>query len=341
MAAVLPPLAIVIIGAGKGTRMRSALAKVLHPLAGRPLIGHVLTVARHLAPRELIAVVGHQADAVRQVCERQGARSVLQEPQLGTGHAVAQAEPLLSGFTGDVLVLYGDVPLLRSETVSELWEVHRREQAAVTVLTAILDDPSGYGRIVRNPSGELERIVEDRDASAEERAICEINSGIYCLQASFLFDALRRVGSQNAQGEQYLTDVVGIAVADQQRVSHLQVADAQEIIGINTRVDLANQEALMRHRLCEGHMLAGVTLLDPASTVIDMDVSIGQDTVIAPQTHLLGQSRIGAGCQIGPQVVIRDSTIGDGVSVEPFSFICDQAVPPCSTVAAFSNLQKA
>jgi bifunctional UDP-N-acetylglucosamine pyrophosphorylase/glucosamine-1-phosphate N-acetyltransferase len=318
--------------------MRSALAKVLHPLAGRPLMAHVLALAAQLAPQKLVAVVGHQAEAVRQICEPFGATCVRQEPQLGTGHAVVQAEPVLRGFSGDVIVLYGDVPLLQAETVQRLWDEHRRRQAAVTMLTAVLDDPSGYGRMVRDAQGHIQRIVEERDASAQEQAIREINSGIYCLQAPFLFHALMRVGRHNAQGEQYLTDVVGMAAADGHTVAHVTVPDAQEIIGVNTRVELAQLEAVLRLRLCEAHMLAGVTIIDPASTTLDADVRIGQDTVIAPQTHILGASSLGAGCYIGPQVVMQDCTLGDGVRVEPFCYLREQAVSAHTTVAAFSHL---
>jgi len=333
------PLAIVIIGAGKGTRMHSALAKVLHPLAGQPLIAHVLNLAMQLDPRHLIAVVGHQADAVRQVCEPRGAACVVQEPQLGTGHAVAQAEPVLGTFEGDVLVLYGDVPLLQLDTVRALLDEHRQRDASVTVLTTSMEDPSGYGRIVRNREGAIEAIVEHRDASPAQLAIREINTGIYCLKSPFLFRALSRVGSQNAQGEQYLTDVVGVAVSEQFPVAYVTAANAQETMGVNTRLELAQLEAVLRRRLCESHMLAGVTIHDPASTVIDAEVYIGRDTVIAPQTHLLGQTHIGAGCVIGPQAVIQDSTLADGVRVEPFCVIREQAVARLTTVDSFSYLK--
>lgn len=241
-------LAIVVIAAGKGTRMRSPLAKVLHPLAGRPLVVHVLEVARALAPQRLVVVVGHQAEAVRQACAPYGVTCVVQEPQLGTGHAVAQAEPVLAAFAGDILVLYGDVPLLRPATVQALWDEHRRQRATVTVLTARLDDPTGYGRILRDTQGRIIGIVEERDASETQRAVREINSGVYCLQASFLFPALRRIGRQNAQGEQYLTDVVTVAVAEHRRVAHVMVADAHEVLGVNTHAELAYLETLLRQR---------------------------------------------------------------------------------------------
>lgn len=248
MTASMPPLAIIIIAAGKGTRMRSALAKVLHPLAGRALITYVLDVATSLVPQRLVVVVGHQAEAVRQLGAPYGAICVLQEPQLGTGHAVAQAEPVLADFPGDVLVLYGDVPLLQPTTLRALWDTHRCQQATVTVLTAYLENPTGYGRIVRDAAGRITRIVEERDASETDKTVREINSGVYCLQAPFLFAALRRVGRHNAQGEQYLTDVVAVAVADQHRVAHVTVADAQEILGVNTPAELAHLETLLRQR---------------------------------------------------------------------------------------------
>lgn len=245
MACNAAALAVVIIGAGKGTRMRSPLAKVLHMLGGRPLIAHVLEAVLPLHPQRLVTVVGHQADAVRTVCDRYGATSVLQEPQLGTGHAVAQAEAALADFCGDVLILYGDVPMLRTETMQRLWAEHRQQQAAVTVLTARLDNPRGYGRILRDPQGRIHGIVEDKDASEAQKAICEINTGVYCLRATFLFAALRRIGRNNAQGEQYLTDVVSIAVQDGLPVAHLTVADVTETLGVNTPEELAHLETLL------------------------------------------------------------------------------------------------
>ena len=247
MTRALPPLAVVVLAAGKGTRMNSPLAKVLHPLAGCPLIAHVLTAVQPLAPQHLIAVVGRQADAVRRVCERFGACCVVQEPQLGTGHAVAQAEAALRDFDGDVLVLCGDVPLLRTATLRRLLDAHRQQQAALTMLTTRLDDPTGYGRIVRSDAGNVIGIVEERDATPSQKAVCEVNSGVYCLQAAFLFAALPRVGRCNAQGEQYLTDVVGLAAADGLPIAHL-TTEPEDMLGVNTPADLAHLETLLRDR---------------------------------------------------------------------------------------------
>jgi bifunctional UDP-N-acetylglucosamine pyrophosphorylase/glucosamine-1-phosphate N-acetyltransferase len=317
--------------------MRSAYAKVLHTLAGQPLITHALDLAMQLTPQQLLVVIGHQAEAVQAVCHPYPAVCVMQEPQLGTGHAVAQAEPLLADFQGDVLVLYGDVPLLQATTIRALLHTHRQQQAAVTVLTACVEQPAGYGRIVRDAAGRVLRIVEERDASAAERALHEINSGIYCFVAPFLFAALPRVDRSNAQGEQYLTDVVGMAVDEQRTVAYLMTPDPDEILGVNTRLDLARLEAVLRRRICEQLMLAGVTIVDPLTTVIDRPVQIGQDTVIAPQTHILGRSILGRECRIGPQVVIADSTLGDGVCVEPFCVLRAGSVPAYTTIPSFTR----
>ena len=247
MTHVPPSLAVVVLAAGKGTRMQSPLPKVLLPLAGYPLVEHVLAAVQPLAPQHLIAVVGHQADAVRRVCERFGACCVVQEPQLGTGHAVAQTRVLLQDFDGDILILCGDVPLLRTATLRRLLDAHRQRQATLTILTTHMDDPTGYGRILRNERGNVAGIVEERDATPAQKALCEINSGVYSLQASFLFATLPRVGRCNAQGEQYLTDVVGLAAADGRPIADV-ATQPEEILGVNTPADLARLQTLLRQR---------------------------------------------------------------------------------------------
>lgn len=247
MTRALPSLAVVVLAAGKGTRMQSPLAKVLHPLAGRPLLAHVLTAVQPLMPSYLLAVVGHQADAVRRVCERFGACCIVQEPQLGTGHAVAQGQIALRDFDGDVLVLYGDVPLLRTATMRRLLGEHRQRRAALTMLTVHLEDPTGYGRILRDSQGQVVGIVEERDAKPSQKTVCEVNSGVYCFQASFLDSALPRIERHNAQGEQYLTDVVGLAATDGLPIAHL-ATEPEEVMGVNTSADLARLETLLHKR---------------------------------------------------------------------------------------------
>lgn len=338
MSASRSPLAVVIIGAGKGTRMRSEIAKVLHPLAGVPLITHVLKLGSQLHPSHLITVVGHQADDVRATCEPFASVCVEQSVQLGTGHAVAQAEPLLSSFRGDVLVLYGDVPLLQPETIHALLKEHCEQRASVTVLTAFLDNPTGYGRIIRDANGNILRIVEERDANDNEKLVREVNSGIYCMDATFLFPALRTIGHNNAQGEQYLTDLIAVAVQNNHRVAHIVASQPYEIHGVNTRLDLSHLESIVRRQLCQQHMLNGVTILDPTTTVIDLQVQIGQDTVLQPGTHILGNSIIGRHCRIGPHVVIDNSLIGDSVSIEPFCFVVQATIPAAESVTSFTRL---
>ena len=332
-------LHVVILAAGKGTRMKSAVSKVVHPLAGRPLIDHVVRTGSALAPRTTTVVVGHGADDVRSaLSDWPDVRFVVQSPQLGTGHALLQAEPLLAGEQGTVLLLYGDVPLLTVETVQLLLERHRSRRAALTVLTATLADPYGYGRIVRE-DGRVVRIVEERDASAEQHAIREINTGIYALELDGLFDALRALATDNAQGEYYLTDLVAGAVRAGRTVEALCVDDESEVRGVNTRIDLAELSRILQDRTRRRLMLAGVTLEDPAATWIDAHVEVGEDTVIAPGVVLTGATRVGRGCRVGPGSRITDSTIGDGVTVLDHSVIVQSTVEDDCTIGPFAHLR--
>lgn len=336
------PLAVLVLAAGLGTRMRSATAKVLHSLGGRPLIAYVLDTARKLSPDRLIVVVGHQAEEVEAACNRNGdcaaTRFVLQPEQRGTGHAVRCAAPALAGFGGDVLIVYGDVPTLRAETLSAFVAGHARSGAILSLLTACFRDPTGYGRIIRDASGEVEEIVEERDATPEQRLIREINSGIYCVDTGFLLGAVGSLAAENAQGEYYLTDIVSDARRTGHRLWSRGIEDTGEVCGINTRAELAEMEAKLRQSIVEKWMAAGVSFEDPATAYVGPNVTIGRDTTIGPGTHLRGKTVIGERCRIDGNaylvdarlgarvhlkfgVVITESTVGDDVQIGPFAHL--------------------
>jgi bifunctional UDP-N-acetylglucosamine pyrophosphorylase / glucosamine-1-phosphate N-acetyltransferase len=331
-------LHLVILAAGKGTRLKSAFPKVLHRVGGEPMLAHVLRTARLCAPRSITVVVGHRADAVRSFFERQsGLTFVVQEPQLGTGHALLMAEEALRGAAGDVLLLSGDVPLLSAKTLQDLRHHHASAGAALTVLTAVVENPSGYGRIIR--SGErIARIVEERDATPAERGIHEINSGIYAFALDGLFDALRRVAADNAQGEYYLPDLVAID-RQQGRVVETMTANPDEIRGINSRSELAEVSRIMRQQKNAELMAAGVTLEDPATIYVDRTVSVGADTILHPGVSLEGDTTIGAGCEIHSGVRIVSSRLGDRVTVLNHCVITDATIGNGITIGPFAHLR--
>lgn len=304
----------VVLAAGKGTRMVSALPKVLHPICGRPMIAYVLETLAQVGVPSPMVVVGHGAEQVRRALG-DGVRYAVQAEPLGTGHAVLQALPLLEGHTGTVLIIYGDVPFLRQETVETLLAHHRAQGAAATILTDLRDDPSGYGRVVRDARGNVRRIVEEPDASAEEREIREVNAGMYAVEAGALREALRALRPANAQGEYYLTDAVGALLDGGQTVAAVVAPSSQEATGINSRVDLARAEAAMRAMLLERLMLGGVTVLDPQATYVHAGVRVGRDTVLHPGTSLEGRTVVGEGCSIGPHARLVDADVGDRVAI--------------------------
>jgi bifunctional UDP-N-acetylglucosamine pyrophosphorylase / glucosamine-1-phosphate N-acetyltransferase len=335
-------LHVVILAAGKGTRMKSAVPKVVHTLAGRPIIEHVVLTTQALEVASTTVVVGHgAADVQAALGGHPDLQFVVQSPQLGTGHALLQAESVLGGRSGTVLLLYGDVPLLQTSTLKQLLERHYEHRAAATVLTAELAEPEGYGRIVRDETGAILRIVEERDASTAERAIREVNSGIYALTLSSLFDSLRRLATDNAQGEYYLTDLVAAYRRRKVTVETLCVSDASELRGINTRVDLAELSRMMLERTRRQLMLAGVTLEDPSTTYIESDVIIGEDTLVAPGVSLTGSTRIGARCRIGPGCRLSDATLGDDVVVLDHSVIVSSSVGNGAAVGPFAHIRPA
>ena len=330
---------VVILAAGQGTRMKSSLPKVLHPIAGRPMIERVLDTANAVNPTTITLIVGHRADLVRdRLVKAQNLQFALQEPQLGTAHALQQAEPMLAGRSGSLILLSGDVPLLSPNTLRGLLETHRGSGAAATVVTATVDRPYGYGRIVRT-RGRISRIVEERDASPTQRQIKEINSGIYAFDLAPLFDALRSIASQNAQGEFYLTDLIAIYRRRKLPVETLLVENAQEIRGINSRSELAEVSRLVRQKKNEELMAAGVTFIDPATTYVDPEAEVASDTVLHPGVIIEGRTRIGAACEIQAYVRISDSEIGDRVTINSFCLISGAQVADGAALGPFAHLR--
>lgn len=332
-------LHVVVLAAGKGTRMKSETPKVLHPIAGRPLLDWVLRTAARLSPATTTVVVGHQGDRIRDHLAAQPAvRVVVQEPQLGTGHALLQVEPLLRDREGTLVLLSGDVPLLTEATLRSLVSVHAARDAAATVLTTIVNRPYGYGRIVRT-NDEVSRIVEERDASPAQREIKEINSGVYAFALSTLFDALKTIGSENAQGEYYLPDLVSIYKRRRRTVATVTVEQASEVRGINSRSELAEVSAMVRQQKNEELMAAGVTLVDPATTYIDADVEVGADTVIHPCVFLEGTTKVGAACEIHAGTRLVNTQVGDRVIVKNHSVVTDSEIGPGAIIGPFAHLR--
>ena len=330
---------IVILAAGKGTRMKSARPKVLHHVAGRPLIDYVLSTAATLNPCTTTVVVGHQAADLQSALEHHRHVSfVVQEPQLGTAHALMATEPVFQGATGILVLLSGDVPLLTPNTLKTLVEQHQRTGAAASVVTAVVDNPQGYGRIVRSGQ-QIARIVEERDATPAEREIREINSGIYAFTVAGLFDAVRSIATQNAQHEYYLPDLIAITRERGLGVETVTVSNPDEIRGVNSRRDLADVGRVVREQKADELMAAGVTIEDPATAYIDREVTIGPDTIIRPGVSIEGQTSIGSGCEIHSGVRIVNSVIGDRVVVYNHCVINESRVENDARLGPFAHLR--
>src|SRR6478735_418087 len=310
-------LTVIVLAAGGGTRMKSKTMKVLHPIGGRSMIGHVLVAAQALDPEQVVAVVGHQREAVGAHIHESFPDVVLavQDEQHGTGHAVRMAVDAAGEISGTVVVAYGDTPLLRGESLREFAAEHEAAQRAVSILSGIVADPFGYGRVLRNDEGDVEAIVEEKDATPAQREVPEINSGILAFDAEFLLSALPRIGNDNAKGEFYLTDAIAIAREDGLTVGAHPVADVDQTEGVNDRVQLARMGAELNRRIVERWMREGVTVMDPATTWIDADVVIGNDATILPGVQLLGATVVGEDAVVGPDSTLKDCEIGAGARV--------------------------
>ncbi|PYU25496.1 MAG: UDP-N-acetylglucosamine diphosphorylase/glucosamine-1-phosphate N-acetyltransferase [Acidobacteria bacterium] len=337
----LPDFAVVILAAGKGTRLKSSLAKVLHRAGGRTLIEHVVRACLPLKPRGIVAVVGHQAAEVSAILKPLGVRMIVQEPQRGTGHAMLVARRALGSSVKYSIVLPGDAPLVRSETLAELARLHQQSTASATILSAELAQPSSYGRIVRREDGTVQAIVEDAALSADQRSISEINSSIYAFTINKLWPCLARLRPDNARRELYLTDAIALLRAQGDIVHALVATDADEVLGCNTRADLAAVDLAFRRRKRAELMAAGVGMLMPESILIDPDVAIGPDTLLEPGVQLLGKSRIGAGCTIRTGSILSDVTVEDRVLVKPYSVVSSSYLSAETQVGPFAHLRDA
>lgn len=327
----------VVLAAGQGTRMKSDLYKVLHPVCGKPMVEHVIDHIRGLGIDRIVTIVGHGAEMVE---ETLGEKSeyALQEEQLGTAHAVQQAERLMGDLDGTTIVVCGDTPLIRSETMEALIAHHKETGAKATILTAYADDPTGYGRIIRGENGQVLRNVEQKDANPEEQKVMEINTGTYCFDNRILFETLKKVKNNNVQGEYYLPDVVGILQSESALVSAYVTGDFSETLGINDRVVLAEAERVMRRRIAEKHMRNGVTIISPENTFISATAEVGRDTVLQPGTMIEGHSVIGSKCVIGPNSQIVNSVIGDGTTVHS-SVVLSSRIGSATAIGPFAHIR--
>lgn len=327
----------ILLAAGKSTRMKTAIPKVLHRLAGKPMIEYALKAVEPLSSLPPVVVVGYQGEAVQKAIGER-AQFALQEPQLGTAHAVLQAQPLLEGKVDAVLITYADMPLITQQTLLHLWEVQQANSGPLSLLTLVSQDSRGFGRILRDSQGNIQAIIEEAVASPEQLAIQELNVGIYCVQADWLWKALPRI-SLSPKGEYFLTDLVELAVKDGLAVQTVTLSDPTEAVGINHRGHLAEAEAILRQRINHHWMLAGVTILDPQSTYIETDVVLGQDTTVYPNTYLQGKTVIGEACTIGPNTIIRDSQIGSRCEIF-FSVVEKATLEDDVDVGPYAHLRK-
>lgn len=332
-------LAVIVLAAGMGKRMKSEIPKVLHPVLGRPMLSYVLDAVESLSPRKTVVVVGHGSEEVRQVSGSKKITYTTQSKQLGTGHAANCASSELKNFKGDILILNGDYPLITSGTLKKFIREHSKKKADLSILTALVDDPTGYGRIKRDDKNNVTGIVEEKDASKDEKFIDEINSGTYCVKSSFLWNALKKVNTKNRQKEYYLTDIVEQAHKNSLSINGSEVSDSDEVMGVNDRSELSYVESILKWRTNEKLMKSGVTMIDPETTYISPLVKIGRDTTIYPNTFIYGSTTIGRNCVIGPSTWIEDSRLGNSITVKSSCYITSAIIKNNVTVGPFAHIR--
>lgn len=319
--------------------MNSELPKVLHPILKKPMLRYVLEAARAVEPERIVLVLGHDSELVRESVSDYPLEMVIQEPQLGTGHAVSCCEEVFRDFSGDILILSGDVPAVSFFSLREFTDSHAKSGADLSLMSTVVDDPSGYGRVLRNAEGEVLRIVEDKDATADEKEEKEINVGIYCVNSSFLWESLGGLDRENSQGEYYLPGIVNLCVSRKRSLLAFTLANPKEVSGVNSREQLGEAEKTIRLVINRRHMENGVTIADPETTYISDSVSIGKDTTVYPNTYIYGETRIGEGCRIGPSVYIEDSRIGNNVEIRFSSYLTECEVENDVVMGPFCHLR--
>jgi len=331
------PLSIVILAAGKGTRMKSGKAKVLHKVFFAPMVQHVIEAVLPLQPIRTVVIVGHQGEKVKEALNKFDIKFATQQEQLGTGHAVLTAEKAIGDNDGDVMVLCGDTPLIKRETLEDMHNCHIKQKATITLMSTILDNPTNYGRIICDDSGKVHAIVEQKDASNEQLAIQEINAGIYCVKTSFLFSALKNIGTDNSQGEVYFTDIIKLAVTGGHLVEKYTVSPPIDVLGVNSRVELAEAHQELRMRRNRELMLQGVTMLNPETIDISPGSTVGMDSFFEQGVKISEDSHLGQSCKIGQGAILKGCNIGDNVTIGPYSYLVNSTIEAGSTLEAYSK----
>jgi bifunctional UDP-N-acetylglucosamine pyrophosphorylase / glucosamine-1-phosphate N-acetyltransferase len=333
-------LSLIILAAGKGTRMKSEKAKVLHQVFYAPMLHHVLTAVKPLGADKIVVIVGHQREDVEKSIAGFDVVPCVQEEQLGTGHAVLCAEQIIGSKEGTVMILCGDTPLIQTETLEQMYKQHLANGVSLTIMTTYLENPANYGRIIADNDGKVISIIEEKDATNEQKKNREINAGIYCVSADFLFRALKRVGTNNSQGEVYLTDIVSIAVEQKQLVEKYITSPSLNVLGVNSRIELAEAHKELQMRRNRQLMLDGITMYDPVTTSVAPEVKIGQDVILYPGVHITGHSVIGKNCTLETGVLLKDSMLGNNVTIGAYSYLEKSVIAAGEDVAPHTVLSK-